>query len=277
MPDLPESFLPEIVAHYATGYEEQRLLRGTSQLELVRTQEIILRYLPATPALILDAGGGPGAYSLWLARHGYEVHLVDAMPLHIEQAKTASLAQPDHPIATIAVGDARSLDRADASVDVVLLMGPLYHLTERGDRIKVLVEADRVLREGGIVIAATISRFASTLDGTKSGYIDDPEFRNIVESDLYNGQHRNPNNHPAYFTTAYLHHPEEIKDEIEAAGLVHDKSLAVESFAWLLGDFDEIWADTNRRENMLRMIRAVEEEPSLLGTSAHMIGVARKR
>jgi ubiquinone/menaquinone biosynthesis C-methylase UbiE len=277
MPDSPESFLPEIVAHYATGYEEQRLLRGTSQLELVRTQEIVLRYLPLPPAVILDVGGGPGAYSLWLARLGYEVHLLDAMPLHIEQAETASLAQTDHPIASISLGDARHLDRADASVDVVLLMGPLYHLTEREDRIGALKEANRVLREGGIVIAAAISRFASTLDGTKSGYIDDPEFRNIVESDLFNGQHRNPNNHPAYFTTAYFHHPDEIKDEIEAAGLVHEKSMAVEGFAWLLGDFAEIWADTNRCENMLRMIRAVEEEPSLLGVSAHLISVARKR
>lgn len=276
MSDSPESFLPEISAHYASGYEERRLLRGTSQLEFARTQEIILRYLPKPPAVILDAGGGPGAYSLWLARLGYEVHLIDAMPLHVEQATRASLSQPDHPIASLSVGDARSLDFADASFDLVLLLGPLYHLTESEDRIRALAEARRVLKEGGIVIAAAISRFASVLDGTKSGYIDDAEFRVIVERDLSEGQHRNPNNHPTYFTTAYFHRPEDMKIEMKAAGLSHEKSLAVESFAWLLGDFDQIWIDTTRRENMLAMIRAVEEEPSMLGASAHLIGVARK-
>jgi len=277
MSDLPESFLSEISDHYASGYEERRLLRGTSQLEFARTQEIILRYLPKPPAVILDAGGGPGAYSLWLAQLGYEVHLIDAMPLHVEQAMRASLSQPNHQIASLSVGDARSLDFADGSFDLVLLLGPLYHLTQSEDRIKALSEARRVLKEGGMVIAAAISRFASVLDGSKSGYIDDAGFRVIVERDLSEGQHRNPNNHPAYFTTAYFHRPEDVKIEMEAAGLSHEKSLAVESFAWLLGDFDQIWIDTTRRENMLAMIRAVEEEPSMLGVSAHLIGVARKQ
>src|SRR5216683_3105953 len=110
----------EVLEHYASGYEFQRLLHGSGQIELARTQEPVMRYLPPPPAVIYDIGGGPGAYACWLAKQGYEVHLVDATPLHVELARQASQAQPDAPLAGIEVGDARHLNRADTSVDVVL-------------------------------------------------------------------------------------------------------------------------------------------------------------
>ncbi len=97
---------------------------------MIRTQEIMLRYLPTPPATVFDVGGGPGAYARWLVDLGYEVHLIDAVPLHVEMAKEASQARPEHPIASIAVGDARKLDRRNASVDAVVMLGPLYHLTD---------------------------------------------------------------------------------------------------------------------------------------------------
>ncbi len=207
----------EIVAHYADGYEAERLSNRASRLESARTQELVLRYLPSPPAVIYDIGGGPGAYACWLARLGYEVHLVDALPLHVELARQAAAAQPDAPLASVSLGDARALDRSDESVDVALLFGPLYHLTEQSDRLAALGEARRVVRPGGILLAAGISRFASTLSGLHEGLFDDPVFERIVEQDLQDGQHRNPTNHPEYFTTAYFHHPAELQAEVEAA------------------------------------------------------------
>jgi ubiquinone/menaquinone biosynthesis C-methylase UbiE len=130
---------PEVLEHYASGYESERLLQGSSQFELARTQELVMRYVPPPPVVIFDIGGGPGVYACWLAKQGYEVHLVDAHPLHVKQARQASQAQPEAPLAGIEVGDARSLKRADTSVDVALLFGPLYHLTERADRLQALV------------------------------------------------------------------------------------------------------------------------------------------
>ncbi len=126
------------------------------------------------------------------------MHLVDAHPLHVELAQQASQAQPDAPLAEIANGDARSLRRRDTSVDVVLLLGPLYHLTERSDRLKALPEAHRILRPGGTLFAAGISRFTSVLDGLRQGLLDDPAFVQIVERDLTDGQHRNPMNHQTF-------------------------------------------------------------------------------
>lgn len=274
--ESPNSVSPEIVTHYESSHEAERLLGGAGQLELARTRMILQRYLPPPPAVIMDVGGGAGIYACWLAGLGYEVHLIDAVPLHVEQARQASQAQPDHPLASIEVGDARKLDWAEARADVVLLLGPLYHLTERGDRVSALREAQRVAREGGLVFAAGISRFASTLDGLFRGFMDDPEFVQIARQDLIDGQHRNPNNHPHYFTTAYFHHPEELRDEVEEAGLKCEKVLAIEGIGWRLQNFEDHWQDPGRRERLLEAIQWCEEEPSLLGASGHLMAVARK-
>src|SRR5262245_42186742 len=127
--------------YYNQGREQNRLLSHSGQLEFARTQELIGRYLPKPPATIYDIGGGAGIYALPLARAGYSVHLVDAMPLHIEQAGEGAKSQPDYPLAGATVGDARHLDFPDASADAVLFLGPLYHLTEAADRVTALREA----------------------------------------------------------------------------------------------------------------------------------------
>src|SRR5205823_5178670 len=149
--------IPEIEAYYARGQEVNRLFRGVSQLELVRTQELLTRWLPAPPAVVLDVGGGSGVYACWLAAQGYAVHLIDPAPLHVEQALQASAQQPGSPLAGARVGDARRLDCKEERADATLLLGPLYHLTERDDRLQALREAKRVLRPGGLLFAVGIS------------------------------------------------------------------------------------------------------------------------
>ena len=267
---------PEIVAHYEGTDEVERLGRGAWQLELARTQEILERYLPSPPARVLDVGGGPGAYACWLAKKGYEVHLVDLVPLHVEQARQASRHQPDHPIASVELGDARDLNCPDNSVDAVLMMGPLYHLTERGDRILALCEARRVLCNGGFVLAVGISRFASALAGLHQGTLDALDFVEIVRRDLTDGQHRNPTGNPDYFTTAFFHHPRELKAEAEEAGLKCKRLLAIEGVGWMRQYFEARWEDPEQRERLLEVVRRLEEEPSLLGASPHVVAIAMK-
>lgn len=83
----------EALQHYETIEEARRLERINSQIERVRTQELLQRYLPPPPAVILDVGGAAGAYAFWLAEMGYVVHLIDAVPHHIEQARPDELKQ----------------------------------------------------------------------------------------------------------------------------------------------------------------------------------------
>jgi len=264
----------DVAAFYAKGLERDRLASGAGALELARTIVLLERFLPAPPALVADVGGGPGRYAAWLVDRGYEVHLVDPVPLHIEQARSAVRSSGNGTLSAT-VGDARALELPDASVDAVLLLGPLYHLPERPDRVKALVEARRVCRANGVVVAAAISRFASTLDGLRGGYLEDPEFAAIAADDRRDGRHRNPTGHPAYFTTAYFHQPEELAEECVEAGLLHEATFAVEGVAWLLPDLDAWLADDRRRRALLDALAAVEAEPTLLGASAHLLALAR--
>jgi ubiquinone/menaquinone biosynthesis C-methylase UbiE len=271
MPDAPRAH-DDVTAFYARGLERDRLSSGQGALELARTQALLTRFLPPPPCVVADIGGGPGTYALWLAERGYDVHLVDPVPLHIEQAREAGGTG----LASANLGDARALELATGSVDAVLLLGPLYHLPDRADRVQALAEARRVCRMGGVIIAAAISRFASTLDGLRAGYLDDPAFAAAAASDVHDGRHYNPTGDPAYFTTAYFHRPEELAGECADAGLVHEATLAIEGPAWLLSDLDARLTDARRRTVLLDTLERIESEPALIGASAHLIVVARR-
>ena len=258
----------DIRAYYDEGREAARLERDS--VERVRTRELLRRWLPAPPALVLDVGGGAGVHALWLQSLGYDVTLVDPVSLHVDQATAAGVADAR-------LGDARRLDGFDdASFDAVLLLGPLYHLVDRDDRRRALGEAWRVLRPGGLVAAAAISRFASTHDGLLRGFLADPAFEAIVEQDVVTGRHENPTRTPGWFTTAYFHRPDELAVEVAGAGFTVETVVGIEGPASLLVDADS-WLDGGEREEaLLRAIRRVEDEPSLLGASSHLLAVGRR-
>jgi ubiquinone/menaquinone biosynthesis C-methylase UbiE len=262
-----------VIGHYETHREEDRLITGLGQLELLRTQEILHRHLPAAPGRILDVGGGTGIHASWLVEEGFSVHVVDLSDRHVELVR-AELGRAG---VTAEVGDATSLEQPDGSFDVVLLLGPLYHLTEREGRLQALREARRVVRPGGLVFVAAINRFASLFDGLARGFLFDPEFKEIVERDLETGQHRNPNDRPHWFTTAYFHEPAQLREEIEESGLECLELVGVEGLAGWLDHLARQWATSDRRDSIIFAARAIESEPSLMGLSAHLLAISRSR
>src|SRR3954469_15757900 len=139
---------------YEYEYDEDvRLTRSPhGRLEFARTVELLERELPSPPARVLDVGGGTGLHGRWLSAAGFDVVLVDLMSEHVARAAEIDGVQA-------IVGDARALLLETDRFDVVLLLGPLYHLSLAADRLAALREAVRVARPGALVAAAAIGRY----------------------------------------------------------------------------------------------------------------------
>lgn len=203
-------------------------------------------------------------YSRWLMDAGHEVQLVDPVPLHVEQASATGV--PAH------VGDARSLHHRDSSMDVVLLLGPLYHLQDAAERDRALSEARRVLRPGGLLFGAAISRFAAllvmlVLDRLHADAM--PVVAEAMSTGVLRGR-------GVFFTNAYLHHPTQLQSEIEGAGFEATRVYNVEGPGYLVDNFEERWSDPARREVLLDAARLVESQTEMMATANHLLAVARK-
>ncbi|MFX1479342.1 MAG: class I SAM-dependent methyltransferase [Promethearchaeota archaeon] len=265
----------EFMNYYNKGLEDSRLDLDSNRLEKIRTLDILERYLPSPPAIVLDIGGGTGVYSFTLSDLGYEVHLIDIVPLHINQTREKN-SLVKHKLKSITLGDACKLHFSEHFADVVLFFGPLYHLVAKEDRERALKEAYRVLKPGGILFSVGISRYASLIDGFHTGNILDDKFARIVKQDLIDGQHRNPTNIAHYFTTSYFHHPNELYQEHVDTGFQSVEILSIESPLELLGNIGEYLNDSEKLKLLLTFLRDIEKETSLVGASPHIMVIARR-
>lgn len=268
------SYAEEVRAYYDRDEERDRLSTDRGAIEYERTQEILLRHLPAAPSspttsTIADIGGGPGRYAEWLAELGHLVEHRDLMPAHV--AHLASLGRAG---IRPAVADARSLDLADASVDAVLLLGPLYHLRDRADRVQALREAARIVRPGGCVFAAVISRWAPRLDGivAQQLYRPMPQLLDLMDAVETTGDL--PAAHPGGFA-AYTHRPDDLLAEVRDAGLEVVDLVGVEGMPLSAADTALRRADPRDWEVLLDAARALERVPEVMGMSQHLICTAR--
>lgn len=258
----------EILTYYQNKPEQERFSGGLGVLEFARTKEVITPLLPDAPATIYDIGGGTGPYARWLTQRGHEVHLLDAAPHHVEIAsEIPRLASAVH-------GDARALPFADESADATLLLGPLYHLIEKADRLQVLREVERVLRPGGRIFTAGISRAAYALTGTQCGWLFEEDFLPLVKEQLVSGVHKTPPGHPERFTTAYFHHPDELAEEVREAGFELEGLVGLEGPGWIAPDFKEAVMEPEKRETLLALARLLEDTPEL---SPHLLAWGSKR
>lgn len=249
--------MDSIVDSYEHYSEDQRLSDPYGVLEEAHTRELIARFLGDRPQVVADIGGGTGPYAFWLADAGHRVHLVDYVPRHIEVARSRDGGR----LASLSVGDARSLDLPDASVDFVVLNGPLYHLTEAPDRAQALNEARRVLRSGGAVFAVGIARLSGLVYALSSGQVFDEDYWALVKHELATGHRDNRDRRVRTFVEAYFHTAADLRHEVETAGFEVAALVGILGQAWNTPRLADAVADPTKRERLLEVARAMEPHP----------------
>lgn len=264
----------EVLAGYNSGIEKGRLHRGLGLIEFERTKEILLEELPPPPAVIYDIGGGYGEYSFWLTSLGYEVYLYDIaeenIRMSVDMTKECGLVLKESKVA-----DARSIDRADCSADAILLFGPLYHIIEPEERMLCLKECYRLLKPNGLLFTANITRYSTMIkyvaDYDRRPYLDDEDFYKMIENTVITGVHtKKP------MGLAYFHTPKELEKEITTAGFVGVDLRGVIGPCWLIRNLDEAWEDATKRETVMKIVRLLEKEESIMGLSTHFLSISRK-
>ena len=152
--------MKEVIEFYNKYDEDNRLKSKTHLPEYLITMKYIKKYL--TPnSKILEIGAGTGRYSIALADMGYDITSVELVPHNIEILK--SKIKTEHKI-KVFEGNACDLSFIeDNTYDIVLLLGPMYHLFTKEDKVRALCEAKRVTKPGGIIFVAYVMNEYSIL------------------------------------------------------------------------------------------------------------------
>ena len=260
-----------VLDFYESYNENERIDRHP--IEFIRTKDIIARNLPQKPLKIIDLCGASGHYAYWLAKMGHEVHLMDLSPKHCNEAKN-NQKKYKVKLASITTGDARTLNYENESFDIVLLMGALYHLQEKEDRLLCLKEANRILKNNGIGIFSYISRYAELLDGFVKGFIHNSD-NDIIDKKLFTGKRNNPENKVGGFTTAYFHTITDIYEELLYTKFSNIILYAVEGFSNLINT-DEYINDTEKMNKLLYYLKHLEQNMDMIGISFHQLAICKK-
>ncbi len=248
-------------------------------LEFALTVRTLSAHLPSD-SRILDIGGGPGRYTLWLAERGYRVVLGDLSPQLIAIARQKIAASSAaHRVEEIVVADACDLSRwQDASFDAVLALGPFYHLIQPDDRQRAARELVRVLRPGGIAFIALMPRYMfvrRTLAlAEEQHHLASPAFvaRLLTEGVFVNDR-------PGKLTEGYGVRPEEVAPFFAGHGLAMRTLLATESIVPDLQAEVAALATTDHAayDATLGILTGAASDPSILGMANHLLFVGEKR
>ena len=276
-----------VLAGYNAGIERDRLRTGIGLIEFERTKEILLEKLPKPPAVIYDIGGAYGEYSWWLASLGYEVHLFDLSETNIVMSADLAAEYPGVKLASATVCDARSIPRPDKSADAVLLMGPLYSITEYEERILAIEECGRLLKDDGILFSAALTPYSVLvprialyhIDGTaKRRELDDPAVISMIERALEDGCYCNPEKKIASgLGSSHLHTAKALREELSEGGFDTAAVHGIMGGAWLAPNLDELLANEETKAVLMKTVRMLDTHKEIIGLSGHLLAVSRKK
>lgn len=260
---------PDSIHRISKYYDEQvqteweRLERN--KMEYAITSHLLLQHLPASPALILDIGGGPGRYAIALASRGYQVHLLDLSPENIRFAQIKAKENHVSFAQTMVFDASQPFPYPDNSIDAIIMMGPLYHLIDPEDRHKAVAEAYRVLKPGGIIFAAFITLFGAL----QAVLMYNTQGLNEEWSTMQFGV----NNHTLGFTTAWFSRPEEITALMEPFDCI--EMVNCEGFS---NNYQEKYTNIDPAlfETWVNLNLEFARTPATLGAGNHILFVGEK-
>lgn len=275
-----------VLAGYNAGIERDRLRTGIGIIEFERTKEILLEKLPKPPAVIYDVGGAYGEYAWWLASLGYEVHLFDLAETNIEMSAELAAEYPGITLAAAEVCDARNVPRPDKSADAVLLMGPLYSITEREERILAIKECRRLLKEDGMLFSAALTPYSVLIprialyhldDTKKRRELDDPAVISMIERALEDGCYCNPEKKIASgLGSSHLHTAKALREELACGGFETTSVHGVMGGAWLAPNLEELLDNEETKAVLMKTVRMLDGHEEIIGLSGHLLAVSRK-
>jgi len=259
--------------------EWQRLeTPSVGAIEFAVTCFALEKHLPSK-GRVLDIGGGPGRYAIWLAKRGYQVVLADLSPemLSLARLKVSEAGVSDAIEAIIEVEACDLSSWSEGSFDAVLSLGPFYHLFEDADRKKAAEELVRVLRPNGVAFIMTMPRYAFLrrtvlLSDERHHILQADWILQLMEEGIFQ------NDVPGRFTHGFGFSVEEIAPFFESFGLSTDVLLAAEGFsAGLESSISELTLENpSLYEEILRIIIENASDPSILGMSLHVLYVGVK-
>ncbi|MDS0526138.1 class I SAM-dependent methyltransferase [Clostridium sp. SHJSY1] len=253
---------------YDNLYDEWERL-DYHKIEFDITKRYLDKFIVGKNLEIFDIGGGPGRYSLYLAEKDHKVTLLDLSQKNIEVAKTKA-KEFNIELEEYIHGNALELDKYNQKYDVILLMGPLYHLIKEDDRRLVLKNALRLLKSDGIIVVSFISKYAPIQDNLT--YLCKIKEINDLFKYLENGENKEEDG----FTTAYFSGPKEARKflsnynikELVFAGVENILGCKEKEICLLEEEQYNKWIDVGFR---------LSTDENLIGTSQHFLYIGQKR
>jgi S-adenosylmethionine-dependent methyltransferase len=258
--------LDRVRAYYAGFDEWARLDSPEGARELARTLELLTEKL-APSSHILDLGGGPGRYSIALARLGHRVVLADLAPTQLDVARQ-KVAEAGLAVESYDEVNATDLGRyADDSFDAVLAFGPFYHLTSDAERRQAAREIRRVQRRGGqafIAFVPRLSGLAGLIDraAASPAQVLAETFRSAADSGVFS------NAADTGFQEGYYPTPTEMRELFESSGFRVDDMLSLKSIANERAS-QVASLDPSLQGEVELVSRALCRQPEVIATSGH--------
>ena len=287
----------EKVKNYYSHFDEKNRLRNdnSDKLEFLMTMRILEKNLPQVQAAdgsngaaeaegaggaevsILDLGGGAGVYSFPLAKKGYKVRLADLSETLLAQANKQK--KEDNVQNLIFCDQVNATDLScymDQSFDVVLLFGPLYHLTEKAEREKCISEVNRVLKKGGKVFASFIPHLSGSI-ALVQRFCWSPEQVDIntLEECFESGKFKNLSDKG--FQEGYDPGSEEIENLFSANGFEKILLRSIRGFGYEKEDVIFKFKNKNVFSKILDLIDSTAEDKSIIEMCGHAMYVGVKK